>query len=95
MHIMLKHNIHKSMGHYIEFKQDFESFFEKKIRTKQNVHISHCNLHCSHHGLCSLLPAYVIYADISNLKATTETDKCFFPESTKCFEAELMQEKAY
>ena len=45
--------------------------------------------------LSSLLPAYVIDADISNLRAAAEAYECFLPEDTECFEAELMRWKAY
>ena len=47
------------------------------------------------YGLSSLLPAYVIDADINNLRAAAETYECFLPEGAKCFEAEPMQWKAY
>ena len=43
------------------------------------------------YGLSSLLPAYVIDADISNLRAAAEAYKCFLPEGAECFEAELMR----
>ena len=47
------------------------------------------------YGLSSLLPAYVIDADISNLRAAAEAYECFSPDSAECFKAELMQWKAY
>ena len=47
------------------------------------------------YGLSSLLPAYIIDADISNLTATAEAYECFLPEGTECFKAELMRWKAY
>ena len=47
------------------------------------------------YGLRSLLPAYVIDADIGNLRAAAEAYECFLPEGAKCFEAELMWWKAY
>ena len=46
-------------------------------------------------GLSCLLPAYVIDADISNLRAAAEAYECFLPEGAECFEAKLMQCKAY
>ena len=47
------------------------------------------------YGLSSLLPAYVIDADKSNLRAAAEANECFLPEDAECFEAELMRWKAY
>ena len=47
------------------------------------------------YGLSSLLPAYVIDADISNLRAAAEAYECFLPEDAESFEAELMRWKAY
>ena len=47
------------------------------------------------YGLSSLLPAYVIDADISNLRSTAEAYECFLPEGAECFRAELMRWKAY
>ena len=47
------------------------------------------------YGLSSLLSAYVIDPDISNLKTAAETNECFLPEDAECFEAELMRWKAY
>ena len=47
------------------------------------------------YGLSSLLPAHVIDADISNLRAAAEAYECFLPEDAECFEAELMRWKAY
>jgi len=42
-----------------------------------------------------VLPTYVIDADISNLRAAAEANKCFLPEGAECFEAELKRWKAY
>ena len=47
------------------------------------------------YGLSSLLPSYVIDANISNFRATVEAYECFVPEDAECFEAELMRWKAY
>ena len=47
------------------------------------------------YGLSSLLPAYVIDPDISNLRAAAEAYECFLSEGAECFEAELMRWKAY
>ena len=47
------------------------------------------------YDLSSLLPAYVIDADMSNLRAAAEAYECFLPEGAECFEAELMRWKAY
>ena len=46
------------------------------------------------YGPSSLLPPYVIDADISNLRAAAEAYKCFLPEDAECFEAELMRWKS-
>ena len=47
------------------------------------------------YGLSSLLPAYVIDADMSNLRAAAEVYECFLQEGAECFEAELMRWKSY
>ena len=47
------------------------------------------------YGLSSLLPTYVIDADVSNLRAEAEANECFLPEGAECFEAELIRWKAY
>ena len=47
--------------------------------------------HATVYGLSSLLPAHVIDADMSNLRAAAEAYECFLPEGTECFEAELMR----
>ena len=47
------------------------------------------------YGSSGLLPAYVINADISILRAAFEAYECFLPEDSECFEAELMRWKAY
>ena len=47
------------------------------------------------YGLSSLLSAYVINADISDLRAAAEVYECFLPEGAKCFEAKLMRWKAF
>ena len=47
------------------------------------------------YGLSSLLPAYVIDADISNLRAAAKAYECFLPEGAEWFEAELVRWKAY
>ena len=47
------------------------------------------------YGLSNLLSAYVINADISNLRAAAEVYEWFLPEGAECFESELMRWKAY
>ena len=47
------------------------------------------------YDLSCLLPAYVIDADISNLRVAAEAYECFHSEGAECFEAELMRWKAY
>ena len=43
------------------------------------------------YGLSSLLPIYVINADINNLRAPAVAHECFLLEGAECFEAEQMR----
>ena len=47
------------------------------------------------YALSSLLPSYVVDADMSKLKASVHMYDCFIPDINKCFPAELIRWKAY